>query len=314
MEHPTLCKICDLEFETSKQLDAHVKVHGILLIEYYQQYYPRYDLYEKKIIKFKNKDQYFNADFNSRSNLKKWLVIQSKEKAIDYCTKLITKRKENKKLIYTPSQVELRSTMIPPIPFLNDLFGGYYKTCENLGLKNKYEYPNKKITGDSTSLVERVIYIDTREQKPLDFDCSTEIRTLKFGDYSLSDKEFSCGCHIERKSLNDFAGTLGGGFERFCREIERAGNDGSYLIVLVEENLKNCLQFNLLPEFYKKKTRVNPEYIFHNVRDIIQKYPFVQFLFVNDRRSASEVVKKLFTCECEYKKIDLQLAYDLNLL
>ena len=71
--------------------------------------------------------------------------------------------------------------------------------------------------------------------------------------------------------------------------------------------------FNYLPNVYKK-TRVTPDYIFHNVRKLIQAYPHVQFLFVKGRVEASEMIKKIFTCGCAYKKIDLQLAYDTKML
>lgn len=307
------CKICNAEFESDKQLHSHIKIHKLLLIEYYQLHYPRYDLYEKKIIKFKNKEQYFSTDFNSRLNLKNWLETSPKEEVLIYCEKILTKRKNEKGLIYTPSQVELRSIMSPPVFFLNNLFNGYYEFCERLGFKNKYTYPKSQILCRSF-FEDHKIYIDTREQKPLPFSVQTEIKTLKFGDYSLSDKEATCNCYVERKSLNDFAGTLSGGFDRFCREIERAGEAKANLIILIEESLDNCLKFNHLSDFYKKNSRVNPEYVFHNVRKIIQKYPFAQFLFVHGRETASKIIEKLFTCECEYQTVDLQLVYDLKLL
>jgi hypothetical protein len=43
------------------------------MVEYYQKYYPRHDKYDGKIIKFKNKKQYFETEFNSRTNLRMWL-------------------------------------------------------------------------------------------------------------------------------------------------------------------------------------------------------------------------------------------------
>ena len=69
-----VCKICDKEFETDRQLHAHLKAHKIRMVEYYQTYYARHDRYDGKIIKFKNKEQYFTSDFNNRGNLKKWLT------------------------------------------------------------------------------------------------------------------------------------------------------------------------------------------------------------------------------------------------
>ena len=123
----------------------------------------------------------------------------------------------------------------------------------------------------------------------------------------------TCNCYIERKGIGDFIGTLSGGYDRFTREIERAAEAEAQLIVLVEESLSNCMGFNYLPHVYKK-TKVTPDYIFHNVRKLIQTYPHIQFLFVKGRVEASETIKKIFTCDCAYKKIDLQLAYDTKML
>jgi hypothetical protein len=65
---------------------------------------------------------------------------------------------------------------------------------------------------------------------------------------------------------------------------------------------------------YAFKRKANPEFIFHNVRDIIQKYPNVQFLFVNGRKKAAEIVEKIFESQCSYKDVDLQLLYDMGAL
>ena len=89
------------------------------------------------------------------------------------------------------------------------------------------------------------LYIDTREQLPLEFSVDgviTEvIRTkLPYGDYAgaWEDKD---GKHIEfmpiffeRKSLGDLYGTLGKGMERFRRELQRAKEDKVQLIIIVE--------------------------------------------------------------------------------
>ena len=67
------CSVCSEDFETDRQLHAHLKKHSLRVVEYYQKHFPRHDLYDQKIIKFKNKDQYFRDDFNTITNLKKWL-------------------------------------------------------------------------------------------------------------------------------------------------------------------------------------------------------------------------------------------------
>ena len=41
-----------------------------------------------------------------------------------------------------------------------------------------------------------------------------------------------------------------------------------------------------------------------------QKFPTIQFLFVDGKRESARVIEKIFTSGCVHKKIDLQLAYD----
>ena len=96
------------------------------------------------------------------------------------------------------------------------------------------------------------LYIDTREQLPLEFQVDgvvTEVirQKLPYGDYAAGweDKE---GHHIEfmpiffeRKSLGDLYGTLGSGMERFKKEMSRANEDGVKLIIIVEACLAEVL-------------------------------------------------------------------------
>jgi hypothetical protein len=313
------CKICDKEFDSDRQLHSHLKAHDLRMVEYYQKHYPRYDPHTGDIIKFKNKKQYFSSDFNSRTNLRMWLKAQPEQSAKDYCTQLIEKRKKEKDLVYTPSQVELRSILCPPIQYFNELFGDYYRFCADLGLKNKYGQFNDIISGDEWNKPEYKIFIDTREQKPLRFSRGVEVRKLDYGDYAFNSKQATCNCYIERKGLSDFIGTISGGYERFVKEIERAQENEANLIVLVESKFNNALYFNEQRKSYNKEkvfknVKATPEFIFNRVRKLAQKYPHVQFLFVNGRKEASRVIERIFTCGCAYKKIDLQLAYDLKIL
>lgn len=78
------------------------------------------------------------------------------------------------------------------------------------------------------------IVIDTREQTPWSFpaDMATTTRAkLQAGDYALAgDDRFA----IERKTLDDFCGTVSTGWARFCRELDRmdaAGFVGKPIIV-----------------------------------------------------------------------------------
>lgn len=308
------CKICNASFEDDKGLHHHLKAHKLHVFEYYQTTTPRYDLHDNSLILFKNKKQYFDTDFNSVKNMRLWLDKQTPEKRMDYLKSVLLKRKDEKKLIYTPTQVELRSLKIPGVKYYNQVFENYYTFCESLGFKNKYTFPKKIVLKNIFEDSAAKIYIDTREQLPLEFDCPTEVKTLSFGDYSFSLSEKVGRCYIERKSLNDFIGTLSGGFERFENEIIRAKDAKANLVILVEDELNNAVKFNILEHIYKKGMKVTPEYVFHNVRELIQKYEHIQFLFVKNREEASKMVKRLFSNPNQVKKIDLQYYYDTGLL
>lgn len=76
------------------------------------------------------------------------------------------------------------------------------------------------------------IIIDTREQAPWSWDPSdatTEIAGLVAGDYALAEDcekvkgktALSVRFAIERKSLDDFLGTISVGWDRFSRELVR---------------------------------------------------------------------------------------------
>jgi hypothetical protein len=146
----------------------------------------------------------------------------------------------------------------------------------------------------------------------LKFDIPFEIKTLSFGDYSCSNE--NCNCYIERKSLSDFISTLSvKNFDRFKNEIEKAQKNNSYLIVIVEEKLASALSFQYLPHI-SKKIKATPEYIFHNVRSLIQEYSNLQFLFVDGRNEMKRAIESIFASKCFYNKVDLQLAYDMKLL
>ena len=85
------------------------------------------------------------------------------------------------------------------------------------------------------------ITIDTREQTPFHFPpeiASVTRGTLRTGDYALTGDS---GFAVERKSFDDFLGTISSGWERFCREVGRARDAGFVLPVVVEGWLDDCV-------------------------------------------------------------------------
>lgn len=290
-------------------LHRHLKAHKMSQGNYYTKHFPRYDKLDGAPLVFKNREDYFASDFNTRLNLRDWLNQVSPDEAKTYVRKLLLERKVKKNLVYTPSQVELRSLPMPGMHYLQRLFGDYYGEAERLGFKNRFS----KVGFDGVwgeLAAEHRILIDTREQLPLYFNgVKTKTETLNFGDYKLSDDTFSQKIVIERKALGDFYSTLSGHYARFAAEIYRAEEAGFYMVVLVEGSFESVYEFS---RYLKTRAEVviSPEYVFHNARNLIQAHPNLQFLFVEDREIASEIILKLFKSRGQYRQVDLQYAYD----
>lgn len=226
----------------------------------------------------------------------------------------ITFRKQEKRLVFSLSQVELRSLRMPGINYLNKLFGSYYELCKSLQLINKQE--NFYGWHDVLKLDKRrKIFIDSREKNLLKFSkVSSEVCALKYGDYSFSDDEWTGKVVIERKSMTDFVGTLSKGFERFEKELQRAKDDDAYLIIMVEENLSNAIDFRNKCRYLHSNITVAPTFIFHRVRELIQRFDNIQFLFINNHEDAGNMVERLFSYGNEIKKYDLQLLKDIKII
>jgi len=95
------------------------------------------------------------------------------------------------------------------------------------------------------------IIIDSREQAPWAWDPSdatTEIKGLTAGDYALaSDTEVVKGrvslavrFAIERKSLDDFLGTISVGWERFQRELIRMESFPARVVIVEGDFAQVC--------------------------------------------------------------------------
>lgn len=305
------CLKCLKSFSTDNSLHRHLKSHDLKVAAYYQKYFPKYDRHTGQPIDFINKEQYEKTDFATRKNLVAWLKIQPTNEAKDYVIKLFNERKARKDLIYAPCQVELRSLMMPSAITCQNLFGSYPLLCSHLGLKNKYKYST--ILDESPVCEKPKIIVDTREQLPLKFGKRNTHRGLKFGDYAT--KQNPQKYFFERKSLADFAMTFSAGLERFEKEIIRAKEAGAYLIILVESSLVNAINFDQSNQYFARKIRFTPEYVFRNVRDLIQRYEHIQFLFVHNREISAEMILKIGNESTDlYKTVDLQYFYDLGVL
>jgi hypothetical protein len=88
--------------------------------------------------------------------------------------------------------------MMPGIKYMNERLGGYDAICEKLGLQKRFQNTVLDENG-LKDVSNKVIFSDTREQRPLEFE-----NTVRKVSLRLSDGWFAiCG----RKSLGDACGT-----------------------------------------------------------------------------------------------------------
>ena len=125
------------------------------------------------------------------------------------------------------------------------------------------------------------IIIDTREQTPWAFpDYLVDSRrgTLKTGDYALEgDSNFA----IERKSLDDFLGTISSGWERFCRELDRMDiAKFPAKMVIVEGDYEKCcfreVEDDILPPEHNHP-RLLPQFVNSRIAELMLKGVCVMF-------------------------------------
>lgn len=312
-KHFLICKECSKKYRNLKALHIHIRAHGVNQAEYYQTHYPRKDLYDGKFIKYKNREFYFTHDFNTKKNMKNWLESKSDREIIDYCRSLLIERRDAKGLKYSLSHIEAKSIMFPPLNYFLEKDLNYYQMCADIGLEPRLYDFNQFTYGHGKGNPENLIKVDSREQMPLKFKHFTiEVEKLDFGDYTLSNQEICRGVYIERKSLNDFIGTMSKGRDRFENEIQRAVKSNGYIVVLVEAPFKYAMSYDKNP--INSKIKATPEYIFHRMRQLMQIYDNIQFLFVESREESSRIIEKLLTCKGACKNVDLQLFYDLGRL
>jgi len=172
-----ICKVDGKEFKDEKSLHLALRGYGLNKEKYYHQYFPKKDLLTGDIINFKSKEQYFGSDFNDKNNMKKWLKEQTIDKAKEYCKEILIRRKKDKNLTHSPSQIELRTIMSPSVIFYNSIFKNYYDLCSSLGLENKFIHPENISNQFKNKLnVNETIYVDTREQNWLKFDVPSKLR------------------------------------------------------------------------------------------------------------------------------------------
>jgi len=135
------------------------------------------------------------------------------------------------------------------------------------------------------------IIIDTREQKILKFpfEYVTEIkrRKLDVGDYMVQFKNnYIPPISFERKSLGDLFSTLGKGYTRFKKEIERAKQSNTKLILIVECSLTNVSKGHA-------RSRMAGETVVKRLFTLWVKYD-LSIIFCNNRTEMSKTIYETY--------------------
>lgn len=299
------CKICNQNFDNDKSFHIHLKKHGLYQAEYYCKYYPRYSLYNKQKIPFKNKKQYFETEFINFQEMISWEQEQQPETVRKKYIEIIKKRIDEKKYSFMPFHNELKTLDLPSIDMIKKHFGSYTAFGKEMNLELIFNKPLFSKFYEN-KIPDMEILIDTREQQPLEFRNSREEK-LYIGDYMFA-KNYQ-NTFIDRKSENDFLGTLASGFERFEREVEKAVGLNGYLFVVIESSIED------IKENHKRfRRQTNLEYVFHNMRFLTHKYPRrIQFLFTHNRNISIEIIPKLLFYGKDLWNVDIQYYLDKNL-
>ena len=299
------CKVCHEEFDTEKGLHIHLKKHKMDLATYYTTFFPRYNMLTGDPLPFKNKEDYFNHDFSTRRQLLKWCMTESEDKVKKYALLKLKKRIEDKDLKFAPNHLELKISQLPDIDVYKKLFGSYSEACKEIGVKPLLgKSIDSRFFNDDEEFENLKILIDTREQKPLTFMKSEELK-LDFGDYTVGGDDYNY-TYVDRKAEQDFKGTLSGGMKRFRRELERVREFGSYLFIVVESDLTKIYKNNM---FGPHKSNLN--FIYHNMRLLTHEFKgHCQFVFTGNRANSQSVIPKILSIGEPLWGVDLQYWID----
>lgn len=294
------CKICSEQFESEKSLHMHLRSHKITLAEYYTKYYPRDNLLTGEPLPFKNKEQYFDRDFSNRKQLLDWCAKTPDAKVKEYILDLLDRRIKRKELQFAPSHLELKTSDMPTVDLYQKHFGSYSAACSLVGVKPLFcsRLPDEW----SNPVPDDVkIFVDTREQQPLQFKNSESLK-LDFGDYAVGSNHYDY-TYVDRKSETDFKSTLSkNSLNRFQAELQRTKDFDSYLFVVTETDISTMEKRNK----WSPHTS-NMKYIYHNMRVLAHEFAgHCQFIFTGSREQSQQLIPKILTLGKKLWNVDLQ--------
>lgn len=302
-----ICQYCQKEFKSHGGLHKHIKTHEMTQEDYYHHFYPRYDKLTGEIIPYESREKYFSQEFARHENKNTWcLMHRNQDEVREFMLGELRNRIEQKNLKYTPGYVEMFCAELMHIDAYREIFGSFSKVCEMLGKPPIFgkgidfdTFKRKKVPADLQ------VFVDTREQKPLRFKNSTPLK-LDFGDYGTGGKYYN-KTFVDRKSLQDFRGTLSqGNLERFREELGRAKKFGCYIYVLTE-----CTIQDVQDSDESAHGASSFAYLFHNVRVLQHEFKgHCQFLFSGGRRESEYLIPRLLLWGKKIWDVDLQYYLD----
>jgi hypothetical protein len=274
----------------------------MILGDYYVKHYQRKNKLTGSLIEFKSYEDYFERDFAVYDQLIEWCDTKPTEEVGPYILDLLNKRITSKKLSFGPNTIDLFTSGLPSIKIYQKIFGSYKKACEECGVAPMFGANIPKEFHNDYRKVR--IYIDTREQQPLQFFDSRSLK-LDVGDYAVSGDYFDY-TYADRKSFPDFCNTMTTEYKRFARELQRCRSLNSFLFVVVESDLYKMEHTNS-----RSPKRYNLKYVFHNMRELQNQFPdCCQFVFSGNRGNSQMLIPKLLMVGQKIWKTDVQYFLD----
>jgi hypothetical protein len=304
------CKECGKLFKNERALHCHIKEHDMYMADYYTKHYPRFNKLTGEPMPFKNKESYFEKDFNNSSQLNEWCQRSGDSIVSQYILEKLKQRVSSKGLKRGPGHLELKINGLPSLDQYIRCFGSYSSACEKIGINPLFfKRMPKDFTNCDTSGIK--IFIDTREQKPLRFK-NSEVMALDAGDYTAAG-EFYDRTYIDRKSPSDLISTLSlKNLDRFRAELNRISNIDSYLFVVVESSLEYIEKY--LASAKRNKFgphKTSSKFIYHNMREICHEFSDrCQFIFSGSREKSEMLIPKILFFGSILWNVDMQYYLD----
>jgi hypothetical protein len=293
------CLECNKDFDSERSLHAHIKKHDLFLHDYYVKHFERKNLLTNELLPFKNKESYFELDFEHLYQLYKWCDQADGVLVKEYIKDKLQTRIESRNLKFAPNEIELFTSFLPDIDICKKHFISYSYLCEELNIKPLfgekliYNFWNQDVSNLN-------IITDTREQEPLYFK-NQIVEKLDIGDYGIREKfDYT---FVDRKSDQDFKATLSkDNLKRFEKELLRARSISCYIFIVIESDIYNMEDLNK-----KSYHKSNLKYIYHNMRTLQHDYvDCCQFIFTGSRKNSENLIPLLLHSGKKIWKTDMQ--------